>query len=55
MRIKKECKTCMHFVQHYGKRGNVYFPLYCGHCIVGKSIRSRKPDIEACAYYEHKS
>ncbi len=48
------CKTCNFFVQHYYKRNNRFFILYCGHCIYPR-IKNRNPDTPSCNYYKHKN
>ena len=36
------CETCKHFHQHYGRQGNKYFKVHCGHC-TGIHIKSVRP------------
>ena len=44
------CKDCEHFVRHYIKRSDSYFPIIHGHCME-PLIKSRKADTPACANF----
>ncbi len=46
------CRDCKNFVQHYSRTGNMYHPLYCGHCKAGARIKRRVREDESCSYFE---
>ena len=50
--VKKICKTCYYFRQHYVR---LYHGRYnaagCGHC-KHLRLKPRRPDTAACQYYE---
>ena len=47
---EKFCKSCVHYIQHYGLNKRRLYRLNCGHCTFPK-IRNRRPYTVACAYY----
>ena len=40
---KQVCCNCVYYRQHYGKRGDGYQPIYCGHCVYPR-LKTRQPD-----------
>ena len=40
-------------MQHYVKRGGVYYPTHGGHCVVGNRIKDRKVS-DTCKAYTKK-
>ncbi len=42
--VPKNCEYCSNFVQHYGKNGCGYYPMYTGHCTAGQ--RNKNKNIE---------
>ena len=47
---EQTCECCQHFHQHYGRQGNKYYKVHCGHCS-GIHIKKRTPDQKTCEYY----
>ena len=48
--LPKNCEYCSNFMQHYVKRGGVYYPTHGGHCVVGNRIKDRKVSDTCKAY-----
>jgi len=44
------CETCQHFHQHYGRMGDKYYKVHCGHC-TGIHLKKRKPNQKSCEWY----
>lgn len=49
--IKKTCKDCKHFYQHYGLIDGKLYCIRCGHCGKGR-VKHRRPDGAACDAFE---
>lgn len=39
--IPKDCGHCRNFVQHYIRCGDIYCPVYEGHCVAGNRTKGR--------------
>ena len=50
---EKTCSKCIHVRQHYGRRGDTFREIGCGHCVYPR-LKHRKPDTFGCAYFERK-
>lgn len=48
----KMCKECKFFIQHYGKYGNRYHEINAGHCVAGRTVKSRPAENAICEYFE---
>lgn len=48
--LKKQCKECQHYLQHYTFDSRKIFRVYCGHCTLERAKRKR-PDAQACKNY----
>ncbi len=48
--MEKACETCVHFRQHYIKRGGSYVSLRYGHCVHPR-VKHREAETPACQHF----
>ena len=52
---REGCHNCRHFVQHYHRRGAVFYGVDAGHCTAGKRFKQCKPSNRGCVNWEEKA
>ncbi len=52
-KVPKNCEYCSNFVQHYGKCGSTFYPMFTGHCTAGQRNKPKNTE-DTCKSFVQK-
>lgn len=50
--IRKSCKNCRYYSQHFSKQGTRIEHVFCGHCLHNEVKNYKRIPLELCEFWE---